>query len=252
MKITQSYPIVVPAGSVSHVDDRLRASDQIRDFLPGYLPGPAAAVQTDALVVPEQAIISPIRRLVVVIPDGDIDESALAQRVWQLASTSVLSVLYLALSPDYAGVAYQRRRLAALASITSGEGVRALIQVVEGKSWPQALEGVLHTGDLLVCLQNHLVPFRLVGRRALGELLAGAFTVPVYVLGKLHVGPSPKRHLWLKEMLAWLASLGVMAAFFGVQVWIDQMSRKPASTVLLCFSLLVEVYFIWKVNEWIG
>jgi len=242
--------IAIPAGKLVP-DQGAAIPAQIRALLPGSAHLPRTVLAADTLLVPDLLLPAPTRRLIVLVPAGEISEQVLVHRVWQMASSSDLDVLYLALSPDADQVSYQRRRLAGLAAQTTYQHVRAGIGVSAGKNWPQMLRPTLQPGDLLVCLAGDRTPgfFR---RQALGERLAADLCMPVYQLGGLHVKPEPPSLYWLKDILAWVAAIIVIAAFFWLQVGIDRAAAKPLSTILLCLSVGAEFYCIWKINNWIG
>ncbi|MBN1147648.1 MAG: hypothetical protein JXA78_10365 [Anaerolineales bacterium] len=252
MKSATLHTTLIPVGFSDGLANRAGNSVDIQTFLPGLSALSATALGKDAVLIPDRIPVTHTQRLVVLIPDGEIDENALARRVWQLAVGMGPKVLYLALAPGDHQVAYQRRRLAGLAFMTTGNGVRAQTSVSIKNNWPQALEEALHPGDLLICLADHQISDRIVWRRALGEVLAESVAVPVYLLAGLKIGLAPYQRRWIKEMLSWTASLIWMATFFGLQVEIVRSTGGSVSTLLLCLSILVEFYFLWKINEWIG
>lgn len=224
---------------------------QIRAVLAGCAQLPPAALEADTLLVSDQLPPVPTRRLIVLVPAGEVDEHALARRVWQLAASSGLSVLYLALTQDADQVSTQCRRLVNLAALTTYPRVRADTNVHTEKNWSKALRRTLQPGDLLVCLAEDRTP-GLFQRQALAKRLAMDLSVTVYQLGGLQVKPAPSSHHWIKDVLAWAASITLIALFFWLQVWIDPTSARPQATLLLYLSILVELYGLWKINEWIG
>jgi hypothetical protein len=223
----------------------------IRAVLAGSSQLPASALEADSLLVSDQLPAVPTQRLIVLVPAGEVDEHALARRVWELAASSGLSVLYLALSPDADQVSTQCLRLVNLAALTSYPRVRADTNVHSEKNWSKVLRRTLQPGDLLVCLAADRTP-GIFQRQALAKRLAVELSVTVYQLGGLQVKPAPSSHHWLKDVLAWAASITLIALFFWLQVWIDPTSARPQATFLLYLSILVELYGLWKINEWIG
>ena len=106
-------------------------------------------------------------------------------------------------------------------------------------------------GDLPVCLAGDSKQ-GLFQRQPLSKWLAVGLKVPVYEFGDLQVIPAPPSQHWLPNMIAWIASIALLAAFFWLQVGIYNSTAGPQATILLCLSILVEVYGLWKINEWIG
>jgi len=224
---------------------------QIRAVLTGSSQLPQTALEADTLLVPDQLPPVPTRRLIVLVPAGEIDEHALARRVWQLAACSGLSVLYLALSPDADQVSYQCRRLVNLAALTTYPRVRADTNVHTEKNWSKVLRRTLQPGDLLVCLAEDRTP-GFFQRQALAKWLAMELSVTVYQLGDLQVKPALPSHNWIKDVLAWVTSITLIASFFWLQVGIDRSSAGSQATILLYLSVLIELFSLWKINEWIG
>jgi len=247
MKILPTRPISIPAANQIP-----GTAMDISRLLPGFPTQEAAEFREDVFIAPQRFPLSPTRRLVVLIPEGDLDENALAHRIWRLASISSLQVLFLGLSPDEESAAYVRRRLALFAAAIHQGEVSARANVVVGEDWNRAVKKVLHSGDLLVCIARHMVPYRAIGRRKIGETLAVAFDVPVYLLGGLQVGHSPAQFQLVRSIVAWSVSIAILLAFAGLQIWISQNSRPELSTIILCFSIIAEGIILYKAIEWIG
>lgn len=221
-------------------------------ILPGYDQLLANMAEKDVLLIQDRLPLSPIRRLVVLVPRGEIDEPALARRVWEIATGFCAAVLYLALSPNELQSAHQRRRLADLAAGTSGQNVRASSNVSAAQDWHQALERVLKPGDLVVCLANHKISRYFAWRKPLGERLVEWVGMPVFMLSGFKIDRSWQEHQTLKAALSWVGFGVLLAAFFGMQAGISRATSRPLSSILLCLSVMVEVYLLWKINDWIG
>lgn len=253
MKDLSVHSILKPSNySRSFQDDPPDRAAQIQAVIPGYSQLPFDMIDEDALLFHERLPLNPTRRLVVLIPSGEINETAFARRIWQIAASSNLTILYLALSPDSTRMAYERRRLASLAALTSGLNVRAHASVSSESTWQKALGPVMQGGDLLVCLDTHMVPKNLFWHTPLGKQLAGMMNVPVYLIGGFVIAATPQERSAIREALAWMVSLALIAAFFALQVRIDRSIDGLFATLLLCLSAMAEVYLIWKFNEWIG
>lgn len=223
----------------------------IRAVVPGYAQLPASLVSEDILLIQDKLPLNPTRRLVVLVPTGEFNQTAVARHIWQLAAGSGSSVLYLMLSMDDTQAAHQRRRLADLAASTTGENVHAHASLCAQTSWRQALEKTLQPGDLLVCLASHHVSDHLIRRRKLGEQMVESVGVPVYLIGGIKIGMAPETRQAIKEALAWIASLCLIAAFFAVQASIDRATDGLLTTILIIMAILAEMYLLLKINEWI-
>jgi hypothetical protein len=190
--------------------------------------------------------------LVVVIPEGNLDESALARRIWQLASSSRLQVLLLGLSSDDECASAVRRRLALLSAILRQGQVSTSTTSMVGKNWHLAVKAVLRSGDLVVSIARHMVAYHAIHRRSLGEALSAAFDIPVYMLGGLQVGRSPARMESIRSMAAWGLSIAILLAFTGLQIWISQNIDPRLSPILLGLSIIAEGITLLKSIDIIG
>jgi hypothetical protein len=220
------------------------------------LPGPSrlsdSTIAGDILAMPYRGNQVPARRLVVLVPPGEFDETALARRVWQLAVSTGLPILFVTLVREDSYALYQRQRLARLASAAADPMLSVQAWPSSMRSWPKALEQILLPGDLLICLADHRVADHLIRRKALGELLARSTSVPVYILRGLEVRSEPNRWQGIRDVLAWMTSIIIVAAFFALQVGIDRSVGEPFSTVLFCLTVVIEFCLILILNSWIG
>jgi hypothetical protein len=248
MKIVTSRPLIFPLSS----DRRNSTTLSISTLLPGYPSKVAPEFESDFIIAPRRFPLSPTRRLVVLIPEGSLDENLLARKTWQLASPAALQVLLLGISPDGERASTMRRRLALLSANLVQAKVSASTSIVVGGNWNQALRKVIRKGDVLVCIARHKIAYYNILPRALGETLASAFEVPVYMLGGLKVGWSPVYLQRVRSMAAWGVSMFTLVAFAWLQIWISQNASKQLSSILICVSIVAEAITLLKANEWIG
>jgi hypothetical protein len=250
MKVLTDHSIT----NLSNQDIDIRANLTIKTHavIPGYDRIPADAVQGDRLILPEDLPLSPTKRLIVIVPTGEIPENDLVRRVWQLAKNASLDVLYITRISEVIQTPYHRRRLTNLTAMTSCTDFRARSTVISAKNWVEAVKQILESGDVVVVLSNHMIFDHLLWRRPLGQQLARLIGAPVYMLSGLKVGASQEACRAMKEIQAWAISLALLVAFFGMQVGIERSATKPLSTILVCLSVLAELYLLVKVNQWIG
>jgi len=248
MKMIAVWPTLLPGA----VEQPSGTNATITAILPGRNLQDIPELRLDTLIAPDPCPLRPTRRLVVLVPDGGLDETALARRVWLLASSASLNVLFLALSPDQENEADTRRRLALLAAAVHQGDVNARASVVMEKSWFQAVEQVHTGGDLLVCVAGHRVPYRWLGHRKLGDALATAFHAPVYLLGGLSIGRSPAVGQKVRALVAWSISIAILAGFFGLQIYLSQNSGSQLAPLLLGLSVIAEGITLLKIIEWMG
>lgn len=232
--------------------DKIHPKDVAQNLLPGLSELQGTELSGDTILIPDPLPGISIKRLVVLIPDGEIEEKDFAKRIWLLASGLGLNVFYLALSVADPWEAYQRRRAASLAHLTSGYEVRAHAEVSNEKNWQRAYGKMKRPGDLIVCLEGAKVTWQLLRRRSLGALLAETTGVPVYMMSGVKAGSALPQQQRNRSLRGWIAAIILIGVFFGLQVAIDRASSGMPSTILQCLSVFAEISLLWKINDWIG
>ena len=204
---------------------------------PPILPTPATA--------PVEKARSHPKRLIVLVPQPEVDEAVLARRVWTLALSGRSEVLYVALVRDADDEARARRSLALLTSMTRDDRLRVTSQAVFQSQWLKALRPLYQPGDTIVCLAEQTV--KRLGRATLplSEQLAVALGAPVHVLDGVSVEhPPARREVWV--LIRNAVPFAIVAGFLEFQMWATtQLVRGAAGNAVLALSVVVEFSLIW-------
>ncbi len=216
-------------------------------------PAPAqlrpASLDSTALAAPEAAatLLAPtgrfapsVRRLVVLVPDADTDESELAQQIWSMASRRELSVLLLGLSKNAGSGPRARRRLAALAALARDKTVYVEAKLEIGGDWLQALRNVHRHSDLIVCHAEQHVATRGLRRKPLSHWIAKELNEPVCVLADFYPDLPPDHISPASRLIAGAVPFLILFGFTALQVLIHQATTGTASILLLSASVLIE------------
>jgi hypothetical protein len=207
----------------------------------------------DLVILPENTRIEPVKRLVVLIPENEFGEIELTRRIWQIASSGSLCVLYLCLScASSDDDTYLRRRLASLAALTRHEQVQVNAEIVRESSWLDSLKKIVSPGDLLVCSDRHHASHWLIHRKNLGWQLSTTMGIPVYLLVGLNLGPSVHHTHWINEIVYWLAAISILFAFGWFQVQMDRFIDGWLLTVVLLLTVVAEIVFLFKLKDITG
>ncbi len=174
-------------------------------------------------------------RLLVLVPDLDIDEVDLAQRVWSLAEPRGLPVLYLGISAEPDRESLVRRRLATLAAITRDNRIQVEMRCPPIHNWAEAIADVSRPGDLIVCPPEQATFPPWNDHRSVRPNRA-----PVHVLPDLRVMRQPDRNHRLMRLVFWPVAVAILAACFWLQTRIDLSTEGIARIVLLSLSVVVE------------
>lgn len=200
------------------------------------------------LLLPVGVSLPAARRLVVLMPDMDLDEAGLAWRVWSLAAPNSLAVLYLGSARSETEEPRARRRLATIAALTRDERVMVKTMLALEANWLGALRPVLRSGDVIVChAEQTLWSWR--GARLLGSGLCQALQSPVHLLsGFYRKAPAPAAHL-AAAILFWGGAVAILTSAFWLQVQISALPPNGAESALLLLSVVAECGLIGLWNR---
>lgn len=172
---------------------------------------------------------SGIRRLVAVVPDAELNEAQLAQRVWLLAQPHRLEVLYVGLAVTPENEARLLRRLATLAAIT-----RTAHMAVE--TWVQPAPDrplTFRTGDLVFIAPD--VP---------AALPAQPSHAPTIVHWQPRSRPrsigAEYRVTAVRRLIFWSVALATLIGFVWLQAQLAAITADVPRIILLLGSIIIE------------
>jgi hypothetical protein len=212
---------------------------------PVQRPGAAIAITSEPasglrpLLMPASVLLPPARRLIVLVPELDLDETALARRIWNLAAPNKLAVLYLALSPSAADEPHARRQLATLAALTRDEQVTVNTALAVETDWVSALRPLQRSGDLAVCHLEQTAPsWR--GAQPLGQALCQSLRIPVHLLEGFYAGDPAKATHPAPPLMFWGGAVVILACAFWLEVQISTLPKNWVEGALMAFAVVAE------------
>lgn len=191
--------------------------------------------------LPEEATGSGCTRLIVLVPDGEIDSRKLIQELADMAAPPVAEIVFVGLGQgtSHSGT---RRRLDGLVS-EARQHIAVVIrkQVVEASSWIKAAQIAARPGDLIVCHTDQRA-----GR--LGQELEETTPFPVHQLEGLRPTLAARLLRGLGRLCFEVLPLVIVAAFFWLQVQIDTQVSGLAGTLVIVLTVLAEIglIFVWS------
>jgi hypothetical protein len=226
--------------------DRLFGTRPERCTLPAILPSRLAhqeQAEAASLILTEADPLPPSRRLVVILPDADLDVFALSKRLWNLAAPERRQVLLLTRPGEAENEYHSRVSLTTLASLIRDARVEVQTQVIAGLSLEKAARQYSRSDDVLVCFEEQRNPGFLKQDR-LADVLAQKTHLPVYTLK----GSVSEMTHHLSESLIEFAllaiCLAVLLGFFALELWIDRNTAGAFHTVLELLAVFAEVWII--------
>jgi hypothetical protein len=118
------------------------------------------------------------------------------------------------------------------------------MQVEVGTDWLSIVKCNYQEGDMLVCITEQPVGLR---RRPLSQILESTLKAPIYVLSQTK-SPQFQSNL-ISQVIAWSGFIGIVAAFFILQVKISQLPKDWSQTLLFILLLIPEFGLIWVWNS---
>ena len=189
--------------------------------------------------------LQPVRRLIVLVPESEVDSALAVRKIWELANALESRVQFLGLSKDAEHEPSVRRQVVALSAMVGDEHIPVESKIEIGNDWLNAVKSEWHEGDVIVCYAEHRSGLT---RRPLSQILESNLNATVYVLGGFHQEVY-MRASWLINALAWAGSIAIILGFFWLQSKLGQFSTDWAYSTLLYISLIAEAGSIWAWNS---
>ena len=185
------------------------------------------------------------RRLIVLVPNADLDYAAAMRRVWELAGKWGAHILFIGLSKDIAEEASLRRQLVTMTAMVQDGKASAEARVEVGNNWVKVVKSCYQAGDVIVCFAEQRAGLLY---RPLSQILQSNLKIPVYILSGLYA-QSSSRFNRLSLIPLWAGFIGILVVAFLLQIRIISLPRDWAQTTLLILSVTAELWLIWFWNN---
>ncbi len=214
-----------------------------------------AQIQQDHPTIPlemySEGMVPPeFSRLIVLVPDRDVDEAAFTHKVWDILGGRRASVIFVSLVTNGEYGPGAQRRLVTLAAVAQDTFYQIETRIIFGRSWIPGLKEIARSGDLIVCHAMQQSRSFFGQDAALADQVVAELEKPVYVLSGLYnetVTPRPSRIL--RHATVWGILAGMVSAFFVLEAAIQHMTTGWMSRVLLILVFGVELLFVWMWNQ---
>lgn len=186
-----------------------------------------------------------VRRLIVLVPDGDFDAVAATRRVWELANNMAGHIQFVGLCKDEIQESSLRRQLVIMTAMVQDGNVSAEANVEFGNNWVNVVKSNWHEGDVIVCFAEQRAGLL---QQPLSQILQSNLNIPVYILSGLYP-QSPSRFNMFKLIPLWAGLLSITAVSFLLQIRIIALPDDWSQTTLLIISVTAELWLIWAWNN---
>ncbi len=184
-------------------------------------------------------------RLIVLVPDGDLDYAAATRRVWKLADDSGADILFISLYTDISRESSLRRQLVMMTAMIQDGNVEAEAKVEFGNNWVDIVKFNRQPGDMVVCFAEQRAGLLY---RPLNQILRSNLNISIYILYDLYPqSPSLSPKLFLVTL--WIGFMTIIGGSFLLQIRIITFSSDWGQSTLLIFSIIAELWLIWVWNN---
>lgn len=190
--------------------------------------------------------LKPASRLIVLVPDLDVDASAFAQKLKGLAKSVERRVQLLGLSRDATHEPGIRRRLVALSAMVEDRDIFVECTVEIGRDWVNAVKPYWREGDVIVCFAEYR-PFS--NNKPLAQILETSLNAPIYIISGLFHEPGKTNSSLKNSILAWTGSIALLLGFFLLQVKLMDSPQGFIRSLGLYASIITEAGSIWFWNN---
>ena len=189
--------------------------------------------------------LQPARRLIVLVPEPEMDATFMARKIWELANTLECGIQFLGLSKDAAHEPGVRRQIVTLSAMVGSEDISVETKIAIGNDWLSVVRSNWREGDVIVCFTGQSSG---LARRPLNQMLESNLNATVYVLSDIQ-SQEERPHSWVVNAMAWAGSIGIIIGFFWLQAKLIQFPKEWAYTALLYISLFAEAGSIYAWNS---
>lgn len=198
----------------------------------------------EGMALPEYA------RLVVLVPDLEVDENRFARKLWSILPQRKVPILLVSLVADSNYEPEAARRLINLAAVTRDFVHPVETRVMVCGNWLAALRSTVLPGDMLVCHSNQVFRRYLREPVLLEDVILTRLNMPVCVLSGVYdqfISPRPVKVV--RRLIVWGLLGIILSGFFLFEVDIDHLTTGWINHVLFLMTFFFEVVMIWAWNS---
>jgi hypothetical protein len=192
--------------------------------------------------------LSQIKRLVIVVPDEDVEEPRLSRYLWSQASPGKLSILLVTLVDEPGNEFTALRRLAQIRGITQDIWVKVERRVVFGHSWSKALRLLLGPTDALFCPVEKTIMYRWFSKRPLSQTLQADLNREVLPLSGFYTDNTPHLPHWVHQIPFWIGCLLTLGIFSVLEFDVNRMASGWVGQLVFIGLVLAEVGFLYVMS----
>jgi len=186
-------------------------------------------------------------RLVVLVPDQDVDEVRFSRAIRSIMRSETTHVVLVTAVNNVESELAARRRLATISSQVSDFYVYVEVRIVWNRSWIAAARQVASQGDLVACPPEMSVRAGLRKREPLDEAITRRLGLKVTPLAGFFDNSRTSITHSLRQIGYWVVILAIVTVFFVLESDAIQSSQGWIGQVTVVVLMLFELgaLFLW-------
>ena len=187
------------------------------------------------------------QRLVVLLPNRDVDEVKLAWAIRQQASPAKLDVLLVTIAHNVEDELAARRRLATIASLVNEYQYDVEFLLAWDRSWIHTASQITRPGDLFACPPDVTLTTGFRKHEPLHSVIANRLHVPVQPINCIFSEP-PRSSRLLMRMLYWIVIVAILVGFFFLESDATQAASGWIGQTMVALLMVCElgVLYFWS------
>jgi len=192
----------------------------------------------------------PRSRLLVIVPDNELDEARYAKKARSLADYYQLDIIFLGKLTESNEESYLRRRLITLSGISTTDVIASSFIVAHQRKWNSIISKEYKTGDYLLIpndlfeihglFQKYNVSEEISKKYGSKTIISNDFLVPVPGSGVLKA---------LLPVFYWIGILTILVVSFGLESSIGQHTFGWIRTLAEISLVGIEIFCLWVWNS---
>lgn len=188
------------------------------------------------------------QRLVVLVPNPDVDEIKFSWAIRRLANPANLDVLLVSIVDDVESELAARRSLVTICSMVNEFKYNVDFRVVWDRSWIHAARDLAAPGDLFICPPEVTIRTGFRKREPLDAAIARSLNVPTQPIANFFNNTGQGISTLLKKILYWVVIAAILGGFFILESDVGQtVSGFPGQTIIvILMAFELGAIYLWS------
>lgn len=187
------------------------------------------------------------QRLVVLVPDPNVDAVKFAWAIRRLAGPGSLDVLLVSIVNDVESELAARRSLVTICSLVNEMKYGVDFQVLWDRSWIHAAGSLAAPGDLFICPPEVSVRAGLRKQEPLDAAIARRLNLPTQALPNFFTHPGPSMPHFVMRIVYWLVIAAIIGGFFILE---SDASQAASGFIGQTFVIILMAFELGAIYLW--